>query len=641
MINLIHLKQQIDHRISLLNPDSYSTLIPKDEQSKFISEANLLLNHDFKFDRRWDMERCTKIYHLDQLNFETIKNDDPEWNFMLNRMDWLNYLFLAGVLTNNSKYFVKAKELILTWINQHPIIINQNSTRTLDTGIRLVNWINCLTYLSWSNQITDAELEKISSSIEKQILYLKENYVPKYQLSNWGSIQVCGILITLPFIYKDFENNDLYQWALNELKLQLNLQVLDDGMDWEQSPMYHVELLLALQHLLFFKPNKIIENLVLPIIKKMSNTLQQIVTPKKLLPNFGDSDQVSPNDILANSAYLLKDEQINYFGEFSYEDLIYIGQNFLEYKKIGKRKPTNLNYLGFSSGNFALRSNWQIDSNYLFFNNGSMGSGHAHSDNLHLSIYGKGEPIFVDSGRYTYREDHPTRILLKSMQAHNSVLIDNYEPAKPNSSWDFDSYYKVLPTFYNTKESIHYLEGSVVGNNPLEIWTRKVIMLECGVWIISDEVSISGNHEINQLWHLYPSTDYNDDIIKTPNSSWKFIHSESIELTDFPFSPKYNEIEQSKMITLKKSFTDNVSLSTILASTDLKIEKIPILQNFDRPVKEETAEGWKIITPSHEYCIAIFHQEVFTGKKIFSIDDTPFHHQAFATIDHTPLALKN
>lgn len=642
MINLPHLKKAIDQRILLLNPTSYTNLIPKEYQNKFISEANKLFNNDFKFNRRWDMERCTKIYHLNHLDFETIKNNDPEWNFMFNRMDWLDYLCLAGILTKDKKYFSKVKECIFAWINQHPTIKKQNSTRTLDTGIRLVNWLNSIIYLSWIHLLTDDELETIASSMEKQILYLKDNYLPKYKLSNWGSIQVCGMLCVLPYICEDLKNNKLYNWATRELKEQLKLQVLDDGMNWEQSPMYHVELLLALQHLAFLNSNATKLD-ILPVIKKMSHALQLIVTPERLLPNYGDSDQVSPSDILANSAYILKDSELNYFGEFSYENILFVGIQLSQYQNISKSMPNKLNYIGSSSGNFALRSSWAKNSNYLFFNNGSMGSGHAHADNLHISIYGQGDPIFVDSGRYTYREDHPTRVLLKSMKAHNTAIIDNFEPAKPNGSWDFDSYYKVLPTYYNAKSGIHYLEGTIIGNNPLETWTRKIIMLECGVWIISDEVLMIGKHEFKQLWHLHPQAKYlkENNTIKTSTQLWKLLHYGKVQVEKFPFSPRYNELKESNLISLSKTFTNTTNFSTVLANNDFKVEKIPILQNLSEPVKDELAEGWKIITPEHEYNIAIFHQEVFTGKKIFSIDGIPFHHQLFATIDSIPLALKN
>lgn len=640
MIDLQILKNSINQRIIKLNPSSYQQIIPTSKQKEYIKEANLLINKDFKFDRRWDMERCATIYHLDIVDYETINNDDPEWNFMLNRMDWLEYLVLAGIITKDQKYLLKAKEYILTWIDQHPKIINQNSTRTLDTGIRLFNWLNCIIYLSWAELISDEELVLIANNMDQQVSYLYENYIPKYQLSNWGSIQTCNILIVLPFLHNDLERNKIYQWATKELQTQLKLQVLDDGMDWEQSPMYHIELLLSLQHILFFYSESPLRKPILENIKKMSNALQLIVTPHHLLPNFGDSDQVAPADVLANSAYLLNDTTLNYFGDFAFENILLIGQNVKQYQQLASEKPNKNNFIGKFSGNYAIRSSWNTDANYMFFNNGSMGSGHGHADNLHLSIYGRGIPLLVDSGRFTYREDHPTRVLLKSMKAHNVSLIDDYQPAKPNSSWDYENYYQVLPTYYCQQDGLHYLEGIVVGQNPLQVWTRKVFMLDCGAWIISDEIKITGNHEFKQLWHLHPQVKYSNGNISVDNKNWSIHADGEIEEEEFPFSNKYNQLSKSKLLIIKHKFEDKISFSTVINDQDVKVEKIPIRQNLTTPVKDEVAEGWRITSKKHQYDIALFHQEIFTGKKIFSIDDIPFHHQAFAAIDKTGYSVK-
>ena len=55
------------------------------------------------------MERCQIPYKLETLDWNIQLNDDEEWCFMLNRMDYLNYL----VLSDHIEY---AKTLILNWI---------------------------------------------------------------------------------------------------------------------------------------------------------------------------------------------------------------------------------------------------------------------------------------------------------------------------------------------------------------------------------------------------------------------------------------------------------------------------------------------------------------------------------------------
>ena len=42
---------------------------------------------------------------------------------------------------------------------------------------------------------------------------------------------------------KDPEQDEIYRWALDELATQMSIQIGEDGMLWEQSTMYHVEVL--------------------------------------------------------------------------------------------------------------------------------------------------------------------------------------------------------------------------------------------------------------------------------------------------------------------------------------------------------------------------------------------------------------
>ncbi|MFR4973782.1 MAG: hypothetical protein ACLUB2_10470, partial [Butyricicoccus pullicaecorum] len=65
--------------------------------------------------------------------------------------------------------------------------------------------------------LTEDELTRITDSMFAQMQYLKENYLPKYKTSNWGSIQTCAIVSVLPFLRADFQSNPLYQWALDEM----------------------------------------------------------------------------------------------------------------------------------------------------------------------------------------------------------------------------------------------------------------------------------------------------------------------------------------------------------------------------------------------------------------------------------------
>ncbi|WP_228410543.1 heparinase II/III domain-containing protein [Erysipelothrix piscisicarius] len=85
------------------------------------------------------------------------------------------------------------------------------------------------------------------------------------------------------------------------------------------------------------------------------------------------------------------------------------------------------------SGIFTTRSDWGSDAHFTRFTNGSLGSGHGHADNLHVSTYFQGKPVLFDPGRLTYREYDPRRMHLKGMESHNTVILDGKPSAIPDT----------------------------------------------------------------------------------------------------------------------------------------------------------------------------------------------------------------
>ena len=162
---------------------------------------------------------------------------------MLNRHEYLKKLLLAGWYTGTPDYFLKAKEFILHWIDHNSVGPKASlTTRTIDTGIRCANWLPVLVHLTAQDLLTDQEILTVIRSIREQFLYLKASYVPKYTLSNWGVLQTSSILLNSLWL-DGFLEPEIVEWAEKELLRQLSFQIYEDGSHWEQSIMYHIEVL--------------------------------------------------------------------------------------------------------------------------------------------------------------------------------------------------------------------------------------------------------------------------------------------------------------------------------------------------------------------------------------------------------------
>lgn len=609
--------------------------IRPDAAKEIIAHADELMHQTFTFNKTWDMERCLTPYTLPVIDWNDHQNDDPEWCFMLNRMDYLDHLLLASLLTGDIAYADKAKEYILNWITAHPTIVSEPSTRTLDTGIRVMNWMEALPYLSMLHVLNEDELTCIMDSMLEQMQYLKENYLPKYKTSNWGSIQTCAIVSVLPFLRADFQTDPLYQWALDEMTLQFSIQVYPDGMHWEQSTMYHIEVLnygmKAVHYMgLHLQPcPSVVKEQVYALAKALAGQLM----PSGEIETFGDSDRVCARDVLSRAALLFDDPTFRFVGldELDPESLYVLGVPAAQrYATLPASAPQSMHYDGEDSGMYTLRSSWDKDASFTMFTNGSLGSGHGHSDNLHLSVCYQGDPVLIDSGRFTYREDHPLRVQLKGMAAHNGVMIDDKAYCVPSDSWGYADFGLPLKNYVRHAGNLHYFEGAMLGHDPLQVWVRKVIVIDPAIWMIVDEVKCDGAHEAHSRLHFDPAVAVSPagdcQRVTTPHTALTLTCPGTVSYTSEPCSLRYNEQQPHTVVHSKTAFTDSATLITTLCGDGITVQNAPVFQNLTEPTAPDFAQARKfILSPTESYTVAVYSKEIYRGKKVLSCEGMPYH----------------
>ncbi len=64
----------------------------------------------------------------------------------------------------------------------------------------------------------------------------------------------------------------------------------------------------------------------------------------------------------------------------------------------------------------------------------------------------KRKPVFIDPGRFTYREDDSMRIKLKSMPVHNSIVLDEKAFCVPKDSWGYSDFGWPLKNYFTHKK---------------------------------------------------------------------------------------------------------------------------------------------------------------------------------------------
>lgn len=633
-MNIKYIKSNLKNLANYKRIKDLNYYFIKKELLHTIKRADELLNQIFTFDKPWDMERCIKPYYLEIIDWNIICNDDEEWCFMLNRMDYLSDLVIAYLYTNDEKYIEKTKFYIIDWIKNHKIIEKKLSTRTLDTAIRIMSWVQACIVLEYNNQLSNEELNIICDSIIKQVQFLKDNYMNKYKTSNWGSIQTTILISVLPILIEDYKTNSLYKWAYEEMKLQLSIQVYPDGMFWEQSTMYHVEVLNygmnAIYYYKYFNNN--IKEEWMDYIENLANSLFYQLTPTFEIEAFGDSDRMIAKDVFNRASVLFENPEYKYAGNEKYdiESLYIFGCNFADkYQDLDLKIPKKYTYDGKDSGMYIIRSNWGNRASFTMFTNGSLGSGHGHSDNLHISIIYKGEFMLIDTGRYTYREDNPLRLELKSSYAHNGIVLNNSPYCIPKSSWEYDNFGIIIKNYVKHKGKYHYLEGGIIGNNPLQIWIRKVVIINPNIWLIADEVKADRINNATLYYHIdpYKKVEKKDDSIYIYGNygTLKIIQGITPNIETKKCSLRYNELLDHNVISYDKRFENELQFITCICDEKIKVENVPLYQsNMKTLIEVGQARKFKI-SVNESYTIAVYHKEIYQGRKILFCEGVAFH----------------
>lgn len=584
----------------------------REEAEKILAQADRLMAHTFSFEDRWDMEPCREPFTLKEMIWDRSPNGDPEWIFMLNRHEYMNKLLIAGWLTGDKAYVEKLKWFLFHWIQANPILPEGTvTTRTIDTGIRCMCWQYLLLHLLGEGLMEEREAAGILESMKEQFASLRKRYIGKYTLSNWGVLQTASICNGYLWFHEYLPSDGTEDWAWQELERQIGLQVLDDGAHWEQSMMYHMEVLLACMKLLascrawvrienrteFWRDTDWLEKAV----DRMSRYVLFASGPDHLQIAQCDSDVTDVRDVMVKAAVLTGDGRYRYAG-YDTADLdsawMFGSAGVTGYSAMAGRKPESLSLAAADAGHIFFRSSWEEDSHFTYMKCGPLGSGHGHADLTHISLHYRGCPILVDSGRYSYVEEEPLRPFLKSAQAHNVCVIDGESHGRPRGSWGYDSFGQSFKNYYREQGPVHYGEMAYHGclmSGAHYLVIRKVMAVDQGIWMIVNDIRCDGGHEVKEYYHLDSAVQGTPMGTGTDGAGecWRLcsggddamtvLGSRPFEAVPCVISKQYNQKEKSTCLVRKPD------LQTASQTGPVCLEKGQRLKNPGFPVRKQPA----------------------------------------------------
>ena len=363
--------------------------------------------NDLSIDVKWQHielygEKITPDFEARFLNYKKTLDLPADWNNEKPSKLWAyNLHYFEDLLSDNAPQREKFhRDLFNLWIDQNPIGLGIG-WEAYPTSLRIVN-------------ILKAGLggfplnKKMLASIFSQASYLSNN-LEKHLLGNHYFANLKALL----FAGAIFEQKRWSEIAVRGLLFEIPEQILEDGANFELSPMYHSLMLvdmLDILNLIRAYPSQKLDRL-LPLVEeripKMLNYRNAMAHLDGGLSFFNDSvDGIAPG-IPKIDSYAIK-----------------LGFDIID---VDNSKPKIIDHL--NSGYICATTN----NNKLIFYAANVGPdyipGHAHADTLSFELSIGEQRVFVNSGTSEYGTGL-RRLYQRKSVSHNTVEVDGKDSSQ-------------------------------------------------------------------------------------------------------------------------------------------------------------------------------------------------------------------
>ncbi|RUT43956.1 alginate lyase family protein [Paenibacillus anaericanus] len=617
----------------------YVSLHCPEELREVMKAADEVVAQTFLFRFPWDMERtCVPVTFDGPIDWNHIPDGDVEWAYMLNRHRYWLALGQAYQMTGDEKYANTFCLQLEDWIERNPVPSEQTmgtlTWRSIEAGLRCGNWIKTLPFVMNSPHMTSHLLTKVFISMHEHAEYLASSFTGWKHISNWGVLETCGLIEMSVFVPEFKRSFHWQQLSIERMGETARLQVMKDGIHWEQSPTYHHEVLNCyLDMLTLTINNKIeIEYSITETIRKMAIASLYWAKPNHRQIMLGDSDNNDIRSVLTASAIVLQDATLRFGGydRIDFDNVWNFGSNGIRYyDECPVLVPPRLSHAFEHSGHYVMRSGWDEQALYLYFRCGPLGGGHGHADMLHIDIHAYGKELLTDLGRYNYSDHTPLRRQLKLCSSHNTTVVDDIEFTEVIDTWQFGRVASKTCSEWITETGYDYVSGSHNGYKHLDdpvYPSRQIIFIKPYYWLLVDYFDSQHEHTCKQYFHFAPgeiSTSQETGICRTENKHEANlciipVHASElkVELSEGVISYEYNLVEPNYHVSYERTHSGAFSMMQVLyplraGETTLPIvKKITVFLYTGELADDSSVEACKIMLPQsdEEHIIVVCHR---------------------------------
>lgn len=467
-----------------------------------------------------DDTRILLLNEPGQINDWTAKNKSKLWLYNLHYFD-----FLKGY--NSEAERIIGSQIIDNWIVNNPPIYGVG-WEPYPMSLRIVNWLRF--YLSNDDSTASS---KCSLYIQTQAL----NQMVEFHLLGNHIIANAKALVFSGCFFEGEEADEWLKKGLFILDRELKEQILDDGANFELSPMYH--------------------NIILEDILDLIN-LSRTINEDSLNSRVSNWEVIASKMLSYASTMTHPDGDVSFFNDSA----IGISPKLERLKEYARFLDVDIPAVQDSRVILLEDSGYvvaKVKDKKLIIDAAKVGPdyipGHAHADTLSFELSIGKQRVLVNSGTSVYGLGEE-RLRQRKTEAHNSVVVDGEDSSEVWGGFRIARRaYPASPVVSDDGQVVH-VECSHNGymRLPGKVRHSRTWELSEDSLIISDKLTGSFN-KAQAHYHFHPSIDIlyeGDDIILQMPDSSRFqvhIHGSSSVVVDSTWHPEFGiSIPNKKLI---------------------------------------------------------------------------------------------
>ncbi len=326
-------------------------------------------------------------------------------------MFWLEVCLDEWEKTKDIRLVERAIPIVLSWIREYPLETkNKNSYAWNDDSTARRCFYITEAYTKWSDYLTNDQKFIIENSMTYHASLLADGSFYTWH-HNHGLFQDRALL-KYTLVFENPNNKEYQAIAKDRILTYVQSEVLQDGVNAEHSPSYHVNVAMLINTMAEFlnEFDYKYSNMIKSKVDSMLDYSIHLTRPDGKYPPLGDSSE---------SFY----EWLEWMDNPQYQYVATQGQRGIVPDEVDRIFP----YGGYA----IFRSSWEFntDTDWIMFAASTHSGSHKHHDDLSFMIWHHGN-LFLDGGTAGYDYWGNSLALYGVSPWAHSVLVSNWTASK-------------------------------------------------------------------------------------------------------------------------------------------------------------------------------------------------------------------